>query len=86
MHCAGDGLVSSRNVVLRTITIENAAMEPVMLAHACLMPPRRHTFTLLDDHRVSRDLLERGRAVKVVPGVIYELTLVLDTSDGPWRE
>jgi hypothetical protein len=41
---------------------------------------------LLDDHGVALDLLERGQAVKVVPGAIYELTLALDTSDGPWRE
>lgn len=85
-RCAGDGLVSSRNVILRTIVIGNSTPEPVMLAHACLMPPRPHTFTLLDDHGVSWDLVERGQAVKVVPGAVYELTLALDTSDGPWRE
>lgn len=78
--------MSSRNVILRTIVIGNSTPEPVMLAHACLMPPRPHTFTLLDDHGVSWDLVERGQAVKVVPGAVYELTLALDTSDGPWRE
>ncbi len=79
-------LISSPTVSLRTIEIRNYSMEPLMLAHACIMPPRPHTFTLLDDHGVSRDLLERGRAVAIDPGTAYGLTLALDTSDGPWRE
>ncbi len=57
-----------------------------MLAHACIMPPRPHTFTLLDDHGVSRDLLQNEKAVAINPGSVYSLTVALDTSNGPWRE
>ena len=57
-----------------------------MLAHACIMPPRPHTFTLMDDHGVSRDLLEQGKAVAIDPGSVYTFTVALDTSNGPYRE
>ena len=57
-----------------------------MLAHACIMPERPHTFTLLDDHSVSRDLSQHGKAVAINPGSVYSLTVALDTSNGPWRK
>ena len=57
-----------------------------MLARACIMPPRPHTFTLLDDHGVSRDLLRNGKAVAINPGSVYSLTVALDTSNSPWRK
>ena len=71
---------------MRTITIGNPTAERVMLAHACIMPQRPHTFTLLDDHGLSRDLLQHGNAVALNPGSVYSLAVALDTSDGPWRE
>lgn len=84
--CAGHGVQSSQAALLRPLTISNFTAEPLLLAHACIMPPRPHTFALLDNHGVAHRLLGQGRAVALSPGSIYSLTLALDTADGPWRE
>ena len=76
----------SQAAFLRPLIISNFTAEPLLLAHACIMPPRPHTFALLDNHGVARQLLGQGRAVALGPGSVYSLTLALDTADGPWRE
>lgn len=91
--CAGAD-AKEQLLYFRTITVTNKGARSVVLADVRIVPPRPQTFAALDDVGVTQRGGGYGEAaaaaneaaVNLSKGAQYNVTLVMDTSDGPFRE
>jgi hypothetical protein len=76
----------------RGMTVASHVTAPAsLLADVRIVPPRPHTFAALDDAGLTLrgscwEAAHCDAAVSLAPGEQYEVTLVMDTSAGPFRE
>ena len=86
-----------RALHFRTMTVFNRNTSKAILADVRVIPARPHTFAVLDDAGISHagvsisDGMTNGcsdpkRAVSLPQSHRYQVTLVMDASEGPYRE
>lgn len=97
LSAPGTCIAGGRALHFRTMTAFNKSTSKAILADVRIVPARPHTFAVLDDVGISQSSvsithgLTNGRkdpekAVSLSKSHRYLVNLVMDASEGPYRE